>query len=137
MNCVALSNSLTQMNTQKRSRIASFYSHQSTSSLQAFQSLAAVAHSDGTVSIWNLTAGKLQDSYLYHNADCRSVEFSSDGHWLLTSSFDYSIGVMEMATGETHKLACHSDRVVNARWHASLPIILSTSADKTAKIIGP
>jgi WD40 repeat protein len=99
--------------------------------------LAAVSHKDGGVSLWNLRAAKLEDTLLYHNADCRTVEFSSDGHWLLSSSFDYTIGVLEMATKQVTKLKFHNDRVVNAKWHTQLPIILSTSADKTARVIGP
>jgi len=38
---------------------------------------------------------------------------------------------------EKTKIIHHTDRVVLAKWHPFYPIILSTSADKTARIFAP
>lgn len=86
------------------------------------------------VSLWDITAGKFYSKYSYHGGDCRSVEFSCDAKWLLSASFDRSLGVFDMRKNESFKLTAHDDRVVCAKWHPFLPICISTSADRTARV---
>jgi WD40 repeat protein len=72
---------------------------------------------------------------LYHASDCRSVEFSADSRWLASASFDSTIGFVSLQEqNQVFQLRAHSDRVVSAKWHQTLPILISTSADKSARV---
>mmetsp|Transcript_12878 Transcript_12878/g.18816 ORF Transcript_12878/g.18816 Transcript_12878/m.18816 type:complete len:657 (+) Transcript_12878:11-1981(+) len=139
MNSVCQSNSATQMRAETKSNIASIFlkrqlGKDAVERSSSKQNQIAVGHSDGVVSVWDITAGKLFSKYCYHADECRSVEFSSDTKWLASASFDHSIGIVDMAQGTTCKLDYHEDRVVSIKWHPYLPILLSTSADRTARI---
>lgn len=73
-----------------------------------------------------------------HTADCRSVEFDAKSQYLLSASFDNTIGIYDLKQQSIKAQPdCHTDRVVLAKWHPHLPITLSTSADCTARILGP
>jgi WD40 repeat protein len=140
MNSVSINMAYQQMRAETKSKIAQMYIQKSLSQQQALHKsmkLAAIAHVDGQVSLWDLTAGKLQAKLNHHTSDCRSVEFSADANWLVTASFDGTIGVVDLNKGVVRKITEHTDRVVSARWHPYLPIILSTSADRTARIFCP
>lgn len=140
MNSVSINMAYQQMRAETKSKIAQMYIQKSLSQQQSqhkAMKLAAVAHVDGVVSLWDLTASKLQTKLTHHTNDCRSVEFSADANWLVTASFDGTIGVVDLNKGNVRKMADHTDRVVSARWHPYLPIILSTSADRTARIFCP
>ena len=130
MNAVALNTSFSQLKSFTN------YPKQSPQRVKPPE-LAAVSHVDGMVSLWDLTAGKLQSKYDYHSNDCRAVEFSADGKWLVTASFDATIGVVDVYKGAVTRITDHTDRVVSARWHPYLPIVLSTSADRTARVFCP
>ncbi|MEE4248799.1 MAG: hypothetical protein V2I33_25765 [Kangiellaceae bacterium] len=93
MNYVALNNSALHMRAQFKSKIASMYLKQAAPYVSD-QKLAAVAHCDGAITLWDITAGKRVTHMLNHTAECRSVEFSCDNKWLVSASFDGSIGVM-------------------------------------------
>jgi WD40 repeat protein len=58
------------------------------------QKMAAVAHCDGAITMWDITAGKRVSEMFNHKVECRSVEFSCDNKWMVSSSFDCSVGVM-------------------------------------------
>lgn len=89
---------------------------------------------DGLISLWDLRTAKMANSFHYHNLDCRSVEFSPDSRWLASASFDHTLGFTNLETEETTQIVKHNDRVVSCKWHGSLPILISTSADRTARV---
>ena len=101
------------------------------------EKLAAIAHCDGAVTIWDITAGKRVSEMFNHRGECRSIEFSCDNAWLTSASFDCTVGMINSETNEFNQITPHNDRVVSAKWHPYLPIILSTSADRTARILAP
>jgi WD40 repeat protein len=138
INSVALNHSSQQLRAETKSRIAQmFVNRQSGQASMRSQKLAALAHSDGLVTVWDITGGKLASKHTHHTGEARSVEFSSDTRWLVSSSFDSSIGIVDMYKSVTYRLEQHEDRVVCAKWHPFLPILLSTSADRTARIFSP
>ncbi|CAG9323575.1 unnamed protein product [Blepharisma stoltei] len=139
MTSVALINSTAQLRTETKDKIANIFLKRSTNTTPQApkQNLAAVGHADGMVTLWDINAGKLFNKYSYHLAECRGVDFSADRKWLVSCSFDRSIKVLDMANGTTYRLEYHDDRVVSVRWHPYLPILVSTSADKTARIFCP
>ncbi|CAG9323077.1 unnamed protein product [Blepharisma stoltei] len=139
MTSVALTNSATQVRAETKDKITNIFlkRQQGKQAAPAKPNLAAVGHADGIVTVWDINAGRLYSKNSYHLAECRSVDFSADTRWLVSSSFDRSIGLVQMDTGSACRLEYHEDRVVSARWHPFLPILLSTSADKTARIFSP
>ena len=132
MNSVSINSSAEQLRAETKSKIAQLYRRDSMQFPE--DKLAAVGHCDGVVSLWELTAGKLYSKYTYHSGECRSVDFSCNAQWLSTGSFDSSIGLVNITEGSVFKLEPHMERIVSTKWHPSLPILLSTSADKTARI---
>ena len=135
MNSVCLSNSFTQARAEAKNKLADMFLKKEERKLQSRNHLAAVGHLDGVVSVWDITAGKLMSKFNYHSADCRSLEFSCDTNWLVSCSFDGSLGFVNMRSGKNYKIEFHDDRVVSIRWHPYLPILLSTSADRTARVL--
>jgi WD repeat-containing protein 47 len=133
MNSVSINFSAQNIRSQTHSKIAALYSNKVSSS-SVFQKLISVGHNDGVVSLWDLTAGKLFSKYTYHTQECRSVEFSSNSAWVASGSFDSTLGLVDTTKGQVFKFEPHMDKIVSVRWHPSLPILLSTSADKTARI---
>ena len=69
------------------------------------------------------------------NEQIRSVAFSPDGKYLLSGAFDAKIKIYDINNnfnfiGEIE----HGDKVVSCKWHPDIPLIISTSADKTARV---
>lgn len=93
MNYVSLNNSPLHLRAQFKSQIASMYLKQTVPYTSAAK-LAAVAHCDGAVTLWDITAGKLADELFHHTGECRAVEFSCDNKWLASASFDASLGIL-------------------------------------------
>ena len=97
-------------------------------------------HKDGSINVWDLRAQRLSWTIQAHGAECRSVDYSSDGRWLLSSSFDNSINVTDCDIWERRIVSTYSDhrnKVLRATWHPSRPIFASCSADKTVRLWGP
>ena len=70
-----------------------------------------------------------------HDKEARSVSFSYDGKFIASGGFDAKIKIMDMADEmNIVKTLDHSNKVISVRWHDAYPLLLSTSADKTARI---
>ena len=75
-----------------------------------------------------------------HSAEVRGVSYSADGRYLASAGFDKNIQISDTSNKqkvEVVKTLEHDDKVVSVRWHPYLPILLSTSADKSARIWAP
>lgn len=101
-------------------------------SLSTHDHQLAVAMADGSCSIYDTRNWKSLGSFQPHSSECRSVRYSPDGRWLLTGSYDESMGLTETASLEWVELAQHQDKVIQVRWHPGGKYCASTSADKTA-----
>ena len=75
-----------------------------------------------------------------HTAETRGVTFSVDGKYLASAGFDSQIVITDTSDLDNLvpvKTLTHDDRVVSVKWHPFLPMLLSTSADKTARVWFP
>lgn len=75
-----------------------------------------------------------------HSAEVRGVSYSADGRYVASAGFDKNIVIAD--TLDLNKVSIvkaleHDDKVVSVRWHPLLPLLLSTSADKSARIWSP
>ena len=97
--------------------------------------IIAVGHNDGLVTIWDYSKQCVIKEIYEHNEEVRSVAFSPDGKYLLSGSFDSKIKIYDINNdfnniGELE----HGDKVVSCKWHPEIPLIISTSADRTARV---
>jgi len=76
---------------------------------------------------------KMIKSTKVHNDAVKSISFSFDGKFICTGGYDGKIQILDNDL-EIVKTLDHDDKVLSAIWHPFLPMLLSTSADKTAKI---
>ncbi len=93
-----------------------------------------MCHSDGTVTLWDLSTQKMLLQTKTHNDEARAISFSSDGKYRATGGFDEIIAISECRSPEPTTTLKHDDKVVCVKWHPFLPILISTSADSTARV---
>ena len=109
--------------------------HSSANDLSFSTSLVAVAHTDGYISIIDYLTKDVINEIKVSDSEVRSVNFSQNGKYLLCGGFDHKIRIYDVCNDFNQiKVLDHEDRVVSCKWHYELPIISSTSADKTARV---
>ena len=94
---------------------------------------AAVSHECGKISYWDLNTGKPLNSTEPHTEAVKDLSFSCDGKYLSTVSFDKTLKMLNSDL-EVIRTLEHHNKVLSVQWHPFLPFLLSTSADKYAKI---
>ena len=70
----------------------------------------------------------------------RGVSYSVDGYFVASASYDAQVHISDTVNLEKVSIVKtleHEDKVVSVKWHPYLPLLLSTSADKTARIWYP
>ena len=101
---------------------------------------ASVGHVDGVVSIWNLKMRQLVAHDKLHEGDVRGVSYSADGRYVASAGFDKNIVITDTMNFEKMhvvKMLQHDDKALSVKWHPYLPLLISTSADKSARIWAP
>lgn len=94
---------------------------------------AAVSHECGTVSLWDLNMQRIITEVKAHDEPAKGVSFSFDNKYICSAGFDKKIQIMNSEL-EIIKTLEHDDKVLCVEWHPFLPLLLSTSADKSAKV---
>ena len=102
--------------------------------------IVAAGHVDGNITIWDAQRKSLFTEIKENSQgkEVRTICFSPDGKYLISGGFDNKIKIYDILNN--FNLASeleHNDKVVSVKWHPDLPIIVSTSADKTARIWSP
>lgn len=71
----------------------------------------------------------------------RGVSYSVDGAFIASASYDGQVHISETVdldrVNVVKTLTGHEDKVVSVKWHPYTPLLLTTSADKTARIWYP
>lgn len=108
--------------------------------------LVAAGHQDGSVSLWDLRAGSAASSRppkplgeaRPHADECRAVAWAPAGGWLLSSSFDGTLCLLDGASSARLQPVAsfrqHQDKVLQAAWHPTTPAVLTAGADKCVKL---
>ena len=134
MTSISLNCSAAITRAETKAHIANLYSGSAERGRKNCQKLASVSHVNGLVTLWDVSSGRIFSKFPIHKDNCRSVEFSSDKRWLATASFDQTIGLINLETNTSYRLSEHQGKAVTAHWHPYLPILLSTSTDRTARL---
>jgi WD40 repeat protein len=95
---------------------------------------AAVGMKNGSVALVDLRQRTILQTLDEHADECRCVDFSPDGQWLVTGGFDSVIATHRVVTQQSilqpiSKLKGHGGRILSLNWHPFRPEILSTSTD--------
>mmetsp|Transcript_3091 Transcript_3091/g.7974 ORF Transcript_3091/g.7974 Transcript_3091/m.7974 type:complete len:176 (-) Transcript_3091:27-554(-) len=95
----------------------------------------AAGYGVGNAHLWDLRSHRIFHTFGHHKEQCRSAEFSPDGKWLLTTSFDSTVAIVQVDDDSNlTRLTDHTDRVVQASWHGIMPWILSCGVDKSVRL---
>ncbi|NEO45878.1 MAG: trypsin-like serine protease [Moorea sp. SIO4A3] len=97
--------------------------------------MAASGHSDGTISLWNLSTGKLIRTWRGHGGAVNAVVISPDGQRLVSGGDDRMIKTWNINTGKPLvTLTGHQDTVATLAFSADSKTLVSGSWDNTIKI---
>lgn len=87
------------------------------------------------ISIWNMKTLKCVNQFEAHTEIINSVQFSSDGKHIVSSSVDKTIKVWDAVTGEECcTLAGHTSAVNHAAFSSNGQFVISSSDDRSIKI---
>lgn len=101
--------------------------------------LVAAGLESGEAMVFDLVAGREMQLLPNHEGECRSVRFSPDDRWLLSAGYDGQAKIYDLCeqrrTGQHLFVAAqHADKIIQARWHPSLPALATSSADRTVRL---
>ena len=95
-------------------------------------------HNDGYITLYSNLNEKVVKEIKASDKEIRACNFSKDGKFLMTASFDKKINIFDINDDmKLVKYLEHDDRAVNCKWHPDKPIIASSSADNTVRIWTP
>lgn len=124
--------------------------------------LMMTSHSDGQCFLWDMRNGRALSSVSSHKDQTRALDFSPNGHSLLTASLDGLIGVSEcreqpwtrsaaanasegdignddggrqISVSTLAMLRAHRGRVLQARWKPTAPAAFITSSTDCAVLL--
>eukprot|EP00696_Hemimastix_kukwesjijk_P009421 gnl/Hemi2/21924_TR7327_c0_g1_i1.p1 gnl/Hemi2/21924_TR7327_c0_g1~~gnl/Hemi2/21924_TR7327_c0_g1_i1.p1 ORF type:complete len:596 (-),score=135.63 gnl/Hemi2/21924_TR7327_c0_g1_i1:90-1877(-) len=100
----------------------------------------SAGYADGSVLLWDIARGSVYRQLIQHvgpgDCEARSVTFSPDGRVLATASFDTTVSLVDVHdfTRAHSVLPDHKDKVIQVRFNPAYPMVLSCSADRSARL---
>ncbi|CAL8105092.1 unnamed protein product [Orchesella dallaii] len=96
-------------------------------------------HEDSAISLYDIRGARQIQVIKPHDGEVRSVRFSPNAFYLLSTGYDHRIMLTDLQGDLTQTInsvtvATHDDKVISGRWHPKDFTFLSTSADKTASL---
>ena len=101
---------------------------------------AAVGHLDGSLSIWNINMRQCFAQQSLHSQQIRGISYSVYGNFIASAGYDGDLHISDTVNLDKVKIVKtlkHDDKVVSVKWHPYLPLLLSSGADKTARLWYP
>lgn len=101
-------------------------------SLSVHKDIISCAIGSGGCVTLSLSSKDIINQWSPHTGECRSIRYSPNGQWILSSSYDGSVCI---TSGRSYKWECFTqltNKVIQSRWHPSGDLVACTSADKTA-----
>lgn len=92
----------------------------------------ACGSSTGQCLTLSLATKGILNEWSPHKEECRSIRYSPDGRWLMSSSFDGTVCFTSTRSYEWRVMCTRGNKVIQSRWHPSGDVIGCASADKTA-----
>ena len=112
--------------------------HSEINDLSFSNEIICAAHNDGFVSVVNFGDNKIVKEFKANEGEIRSLNMSFDGKFLMSSGFDKKTRIFDINNDfKEVKIIDGDDKVVCNRWYPDKPIIVTTSADKTARVYSP
>ncbi|KAF0719615.1 Aste57867_909 [Aphanomyces stellatus] len=91
--------------------------------------------SDGSCMVWDRRQGAAPlHTMRHHHDECRVVEWSPDGRWLLTASFDGTNCIVNDQWEPVSAFQEHTGMVLQGSWHPSTPAFATSGSDKLLKL---
>lgn len=99
--------------------------------------LLSSGHEDAACCLYDIRGSRIVQIYKPHTSDIRSVRFSANAYYLLTSSYDNKVIITDLHGDLTKPLswsvvAQHNDKIIQAKWHPNQMAFITTSADRTS-----
>ncbi|KAJ3148670.1 hypothetical protein HDU89_004520 [Geranomyces variabilis] len=89
---------------------------------------------DGTARLVHIGNGRILASFDNHSESIEAVGFSPTMSLAATASVDGSISIWDTTALRLRQTVRHDDAVTQLRWHKTQPILVSVSADRTARV---
>ena len=103
----------------------------SITSLSIHRDNIACSTSSGHCYALSLKSTSLIHQWRPHKDECRSIRYSPDGRWILSSSYDGSVVLSDASSYQCSVVDRLSNKVIQSRWDHTGDLIACTSADKT------
>ena len=104
----------------------------SVTSLTLFRDNLSCSMASGECITMSLSGGETVTKWQPHEEECRSLQYSPCGHWLLSSSYDGTICITDSNCYKWSVLSHLDNKVIQSQWHSSGQVIATTSTNKTA-----
>ncbi|WP_428265352.1 protein kinase domain-containing protein [Haliangium sp.] len=94
----------------------------------------ATAGMNGTVKLWDPTAGDLERELSGHESGVGALRFSPDGARLLTGGWDNALTMWDPATGTKLWSGRHAERILGVAFSPDGAVVASAGMDRAAKL---
>ena len=112
------------------STIIDTFSH-SITSLSVHKDELACSTSSGNCYSLSLKSSSIIKEWRPHSDECRSIRYSPNGGWILSSSYDGSVVLSDASSYQCCVVTRFSNKVIQSRWNTTGDLFACTSADKT------